>query len=92
MVTNEAHFSNITVKTIYQRFSHKVAAKASWHRNCVTVTHIEKERVPIIIINDTMFFFLKLQSEVWQFETITVSEYCLMKFLPYILLKNILIF
>jgi len=26
------------VKNIYQSFTHKMAAKASWHRNYVTVT------------------------------------------------------
>jgi len=31
-LTNEAHFSDITVKNIYRSFTHKmVAAKASWH-------------------------------------------------------------
>jgi len=28
----------MTVKNIYQSFAHKMAAKASWHRNYVTVT------------------------------------------------------
>ena len=32
-------FSDITVKNINQSFTHKMAAKASWHRNYVTVTH-----------------------------------------------------
>jgi len=32
-----AYFGDITVKNIYQS-THKMAAKASWHRNYVTVT------------------------------------------------------
>jgi len=35
---DEAYFSDITLKNIYQSFTHKTAAKASWHRNYVTVT------------------------------------------------------
>jgi len=31
------YFSDITVKNICQSFAHKMAAKASWHRNYVTV-------------------------------------------------------
>ena len=31
-------FMDITVKNIYQRFTHKMAAKASWHWNYVTLT------------------------------------------------------
>jgi len=38
MSANKAYFSNITVKYIYQSFTHKMAVKASWHRNYVTVT------------------------------------------------------
>jgi len=34
----KTYFSNITVKNIYQSFTHKMAAKASCHRNYVTVT------------------------------------------------------
>jgi len=30
--------SDITVKNIYRSFTHKMAAKASWHQNYVTVT------------------------------------------------------
>jgi len=33
----KAYFSDITVKNIYQSFTHKMAAKASWHWNYVTV-------------------------------------------------------
>jgi len=32
------YFSAITVKNIYESFTHKMATKASWHRNYVTVT------------------------------------------------------
>jgi len=35
---NKAYFSSITAKNIYQSFTHKMAAKASWHWNYVTVT------------------------------------------------------
>jgi len=45
-----------------------------------------------ILINDTINFFLKLQSAFWQFQTITVSECCLIKLLPCILFENVLIF
>jgi len=34
----KAYFSDTTVKNIYQSFTHKMATKASWHRNYVTVT------------------------------------------------------
>ena len=37
-------------------------------------------------------FFLKLQPAFCEFQTITVSECCLIKLLPYILVENILIF
>ena len=37
-LANKAYFSAITVKNIYESFTHKMAAKASWHRNYVTVT------------------------------------------------------
>jgi len=30
--------SALTVKNIYESFTHKMAAKASWHQNYVTVT------------------------------------------------------
>ena len=49
----------------------------------------------IIVNHGTIFFFLKLQSACWQFQTITVPECCLIKLLPYILLQkyiNILAF
>jgi len=36
-LANKAHISNITVKNIYQSFTHKMATKASKHRNYVTV-------------------------------------------------------
>jgi len=37
-LANKAYFSAITVKNIYESFTHKMATKASWHRNYVTVT------------------------------------------------------
>jgi len=37
-LANKAYFSEITVKNISQSFTHKMAAKASWNRNYVTVT------------------------------------------------------
>jgi len=30
-LAEKAHYSDDTVKTIYQTFTHKMAAKASWH-------------------------------------------------------------
>ena len=36
-LANKACFSNITVKNIYRSFTHKMAAKASWHWNYVAV-------------------------------------------------------
>ena len=43
---DEAYFCDITVKNIYQSFTHKMAAKASWHWNYVTVTHcIAQQRI-----------------------------------------------
>jgi len=51
---------------------------------------IRNESVPKIIINNTINLFLKLQSAFCEFHTITVSECCLIKLLPYILFeKNI---
>jgi len=37
-LANEAYFSAITVKNIYESFTHKMAAKPRWHWNYVTVT------------------------------------------------------
>jgi len=37
-LASKAYFSDVTVKNIYESFTHKMAAKASWHRNYVTVT------------------------------------------------------
>jgi len=50
IIANKAYFSDITVKNIYHSFTRKMAAKASWHRNYVTVTlyivyNISHERV-----------------------------------------------
>jgi len=47
---------------------------------------VVNESVPKIITNDN--FFLNLRSAFWQFQTITVSERCLMKLLPYIVFKK----
>jgi len=30
-LANKAYFSAITVKDIYESFTHKIAAKANWH-------------------------------------------------------------
>jgi len=47
------------------------------------------ERVPIIIINDRInLVFFKLQSTFCEFQTTTVSECCLIKRLPYIVLEK----
>ena len=37
-LANKAYFSDIIMKNIYQSFTHKMAAKANWHWNYVTVT------------------------------------------------------
>ena len=37
-LAGKAYFSDATKKNIYQSFTNKMAAKASWHRNYVTVT------------------------------------------------------
>ena len=37
-LANKAYFSAIIVKNIYENFTHKMAAKDSWHWNYVTVT------------------------------------------------------
>ena len=47
--------------------------------------------MPKIILNDTINFF-KLHSAFCKFQTITVSECCLMKLLTYVLFENIFIF
>jgi len=31
LLAEKAYFSDIAVKNIYQSFTHKLAAKASWH-------------------------------------------------------------
>jgi len=49
---------------------------------------IRNESVPKILTNDTINLFLKLQSACCQFQTITVSECCLIKLLPYILYEK----
>jgi len=38
LYANKAYFSDITVSNISQSLTHKMAAKASWCRNYVTVT------------------------------------------------------
>ena len=49
--------------------------------------------MPKIIINNTLNLLLKLQSAFWQFQTVTVSECCLIKLLSYILFeKNIYVY
>jgi len=44
--------------------------------------------VPEIIINDTINSFFKLQWASCRFQTITVSECCVIKLLPYIILEK----
>ena len=47
------------------------------------------ESAPKIIVNDTTNLFFKLQSAAfWYFQTVTVSECCLIKLLPYILFEK----
>jgi len=48
---------------------------------------IGNKSVTKIIINDTVNLFL-MQSPFWQFQTITVSDRCLIKLLPYILVEK----
>jgi len=57
------------------------------HRHAYATTVIGKESVPKIRINDTINFFLKLQSAFWKFhfKPCTVSKCCLIKLLPHIL-------
>ena len=57
-----AYFSDITVKNIYQSFTHKMAVKASWHWNYVTVAlcilHVGKHLYKHCInLNRTLFTF-----------------------------------
>ena len=60
---------------------------------CSPEITIGNESVPKIIITDTVNLFFKLRSAFCYFQTITVSECCLIKSLPYILfMKNIFIF
>ena len=61
-----------------------------WIRHCFGLKFqvTGNESLPKIIINDTMTFFLKLQSAFWWLQTITVSECCSIKLLPYILFEN----
>ena len=51
-------------------------------------TSIVNESVREIIIISTINLFLLLRSAFWQFRTITVSESCLIKLLPYILFEK----
>ena len=37
-LANKTYFSAVTVKNIYESFTHKMATKAGWHRNYATVT------------------------------------------------------
>jgi len=47
------------------------------------------ESAPKIIVNDTTNLFFKLQSAAfWYFQTVTVSECCLIKLFPYILFEK----
>ena len=45
--------------------------------------------MPTFIINDTVIFFLKLPSAMWYFQTIAVSERCLIRLLSCILFAEI---
>jgi len=49
---------------------------------------VGNESVPKIIINDSRFFFLKLQSAFRLFKTITVSECYLIKLLRHLLFEK----
>jgi len=53
---------------------------------------IENESVPKFVINNTINLFLKRQSAFCSFQTITVSECCLIKLLPYILFEKCIYF
>ena len=57
---------------------------------CISVLPTGNERcVPKIMTNDTIkSFFLRLQSAFWYFQTISFSERCLLKLLPYILFEK----
>jgi len=55
----------------------------------MTASDDYRERKPAeIIINNAINIFLKLQSTFRKFQTITVSECCLTKLLPYILFEK----
>ena len=45
-LANKAYFSAITVKYVYESSAHKMAAKASWHWNYVTVILCIVEQMP----------------------------------------------
>ena len=49
------------------------------------------ESVPKITINDAIILFSKLQSTFWLFQTITVSECCSIKLLPYISFETLML-
>ena len=56
----------------------------------VMFPHIGNESVPKIVTNNTINLFFKLQSAFWQFQTITGSEYCMIKLLPYVLFEKLI--
>jgi len=43
-LANKAYFSDITIANISHSFTHKMAAKNSWHRNYVTVISFQTYR------------------------------------------------
>ena len=48
-LAKKAYFSDITVANIYESFTHKMAAKASWHRYYVTVTLCTEEAMQLVL-------------------------------------------
>jgi len=48
-LTNKAYLRGITVRNIYESFTHKMAAKASWHRYGTKLRHCHTMYIPIIV-------------------------------------------
>jgi len=87
-ITLSQKYLTTTTNSIHQFLNDGVASWADtqflpFPKPCEQAT-----KVPKIIINDRIKFFLKVQSAFCQFQTTTVSECCLKKLLPYILFEK----
>jgi len=78
------------LNTVMAAVTHSVVVISQHSRSVSSLpVFAQNESAPKIIINDTIVFFsLKLQSTFWLFQTITFSEYRLIKLLPYILFEK----